>query len=141
MSVPGGMPRSLGIPRCHESASLQEGNGDGGPFPGPEELIDFLKTKDTEVAQFLAASSKDGGRLRYITKMSLGAEGGISCSIKPVFVPPTHQIYNMTGTELYTSFAMERQQNALVMRGAQGAGKQCTAGILNDVLKITQRWG
>ena len=45
----------------------------------------------------------------------------------------------MTGTEIYTAFTLERQAYPIVMRGAQGAGAESSAGILNDILKITQR--
>lgn len=107
-------------------------------FPEPAALVATLQGKDDEVAKALKKQSKTG-RLRYVTKLTLG-DAGISCSIKPCLMSSEHPLYIMNGTELFTAFTLVRQQNPLVMRGAQGAGKASSAGILNDVLKITQRW-
>ena len=45
----------------------------------------------------------------------------------------------MTGSEIYAAFTLERNPYPIVMRGAQGAGADASAGILNDILKIAQR--
>jgi len=118
----------------------QHGEAPQAELPAPSDLVKILKERDDEVAAWIKQFSGTG-RLRYVAKLSLGGAedpAAIKCSIKPTSVDQDHFLYRMSGTELCISFKLARQVNPLVMRGAAGAGSASSAGILNDVLKITQ---
>ncbi|HVP61009.1 MAG TPA: aspartate kinase [Myxococcaceae bacterium] len=104
----------------------------------PERFLRQLVADDeafgTRVQRYLAA----GRTLRYLVQIVPGAEGR-KVRVGPVAVEAGHPAVPLRGAEALVAFTTARYQDyPLIVRGAGAGGDVTAAGVLADVLRLTQ---
>ncbi|MGZ3480178.1 MAG: aspartate kinase [Myxococcaceae bacterium] len=104
----------------------------------PERFLRQLVAHDeafaARVARYLAA----GRTLRYLMQIVPGAEGR-KVRVGPVAVEPGHPAVPLRGAEALVAFTTARyREYPLIVRGAGAGGDVTAAGVLADVLRLTQ---
>jgi aspartokinase/homoserine dehydrogenase 1 len=110
-----------------------------------EELDGFfaaLAGADAAFAQRVAALRARGEVLRYLAQIEPGdaTTGRPPClRVGPVGVPADHPATRLRGTEAFVAFTTERyREYPLVVQGAGAGGAVTAAGVLADVLALSQ---
>ena len=79
-----------------------------------------------------------GRTLRYLVQIVPGAEGR-KVRVGPVAVEAGHPAVPLRGAEALVAFTTARYQDyPLIVRGAGAGGDVTAAGVLADVLRLTQ---
>lgn len=101
-----------------------------------------LAGADTAFAERVAALRARGEVLRYLAQIDPGdAATGRAPSLKvgPVGVPADHPATRLRGTEAFVAFTTARyREYPLVVQGAGAGGAVTAAGVLADVLALSQ---
>jgi len=81
----------------------------------------------------------EGRVLRYLARIEPGGADGPSVSVGPVGVPANHPATRLRGSEAFVAFTTERySEYPLVVQGAGAGGAVTAAGVLADVLALSQ---
>ncbi|RPH69073.1 MAG: aspartate kinase [Myxococcaceae bacterium] len=104
----------------------------------PDRFLAQLSSNDEafglRVARYLAA----GRTLRYLVQIVPGAEGR-RVRVGPVAVEAGHPAVPLRGAEALVAFTTARYRDyPLIVRGAGAGGDVTAAGVLADVLRLTQ---
>ncbi len=104
----------------------------------PERFLGRLSSHDqafaAQVQRYLAA----GRTLRYLVQIVPGA-GGRKVRVGPVAVEAGHPAVPLRGAEALVAFTTARYRDyPLIVRGAGAGGDVTAAGVLADVLRLTQ---
>ena len=104
----------------------------------PEQFLCALVAHDeafaAQVQRFVAA----GRTLRYLAQIVPGAEGR-KVRVGPVAVEAGHPAVPLRGAEALVAFTTARYRDyPLIVRGAGAGGDVTAAGVLADVLRLTQ---
>ena len=118
-----------------------------GPFV-PSELLEhddvdaFFAALERYDATFQARVDglrAEGRVLRYLARIEPGGTDGPSVSVGPVGVPANHPATRLRGSEAFVAFTTERySEYPLVVQGAGAGGAVTAAGVLADVLALSQ---
>jgi aspartokinase/homoserine dehydrogenase 1 len=107
-----------------------------------EEFFSALAGADAAFADRVAALRARGEVLRYLAQIDPGdAATGRPPSLKvgPVGVPADHPATRLRGTEAFVAFTTARyHEYPLVVQGAGAGGAVTAAGVLADVLALSQ---
>ncbi len=99
-----------------------------------QQLVPHDETFAARVARYVAA----GRTLRYLVQIVPGAEGR-KVRVGPVAVEAGHPAVPLRGAEALVAFTTARYQDyPLIVRGAGAGGDVTAAGVLADVLRLTQ---
>lgn len=106
-----------------------------------ETLDDFfaaLKAYDAELEAQLETYRQEGKVLRYIARIDPTAEHE-KLVVGPVAVPLDHPAAGLRGSESFVAFTTARYaEYPLIVRGSGAGGAVTAAGVLADVLRISQ---
>jgi aspartokinase/homoserine dehydrogenase 1 len=118
------------------------------PFVRPEllahdDLTAFFEALEREDAAFDARMDglrREGRVLRYLAQLDPGdGTRRPSLRVGPVGVPADHPATRLRGTEAFVAFTTERyREYPLVVQGAGAGGAVTAAGVLADVLALSQ---
>jgi aspartokinase/homoserine dehydrogenase 1 len=104
----------------------------------PEKFLQSLTALDASVAARVANCKAHGRYLRYLARITPGAEGS-QVSVGPVEVEATHPAASLRGAEAFVAFHTERyREYPMVVRGAGAGGDVTAAGVLADILRLAQ---
>jgi aspartokinase/homoserine dehydrogenase 1 len=99
-----------------------------------ERLSGFDKAFSAQVSRYLAA----GRTLRYLVQILPGSEGR-KVRVGPVAVDREHPSVPLRGAEALVAYTTGRyREYPLIVRGAGAGGDVTAAGVLADVLRLTQ---
>lgn len=117
------------------------------PFVPPELLAHHdldaffaaLADHDQAFAERIDGLRARGQVLRYLARIALDGEGGPRVSVGPVGVPADHPATRLRGSEALVAFTTERYaEYPLVVQGPGAGGAVTAAGVLADVLALSQ---
>ncbi|HUM11386.1 MAG TPA: aspartate kinase [Myxococcaceae bacterium] len=104
----------------------------------PERFLQQLVPHDEAFAARVARYVAAGRTLRYLVQIVPGAEGR-KVRVGPVAVEAGHPAVPLRGAEALVAFTTARYQDyPLIVRGAGAGGDVTAAGVLADVLRLTQ---
>ncbi|MGZ6133401.1 MAG: ACT domain-containing protein, partial [Myxococcaceae bacterium] len=104
----------------------------------PERFLRQLVAHDEAFAARVARYVAAGRTLRYLMQIVPGAEGR-KVRVGPVAVEPGHPAVPLRGAEALVAFTTARyREYPLIVRGAGAGGDVTAAGVLADVLRLTQ---
>jgi len=104
----------------------------------PDRFLRQLASHDDAFAAQVARYAAAGRTLRYLVRIVPGAEGG-QVRVGPVAVEPGHPAVPLRGAEALVAFTTARYRDyPLIVRGAGAGGDVTAAGVLADVLRLTQ---
>lgn len=107
-----------------------------------DELARFftaLEAHDEAFAARIAALARDGLTLRYLARVEPGEGGRARLRVGPVGVPADHPAVRLRGSEAFVAFTTARYaEYPLVVQGAGAGGAVTAAGVLADVLALSQ---
>ena len=104
----------------------------------PERFLRQLVAHDEAFAAQVARYAAAGRTLRYLVQIVPGAEGP-RVHVGPVAVDAGHPAVPLRGAEALVAFTTARYQDyPLIVRGAGAGGDVTAAGVLADVLRLTQ---
>ncbi len=105
-------------------------------------FFEALAGADGAFAGKMSALRERGEVLRYLAQIDPGdasAQRPPSLRVGPVFVPSDHPATRLRGTEAFVAFTTERYlEYPLVVQGAGAGGAVTAAGVLADVLALSQ---
>lgn len=106
-----------------------------------EEFLGKLPEYDDVLDKLRKEAQSEGKVLRYVGKIDIssdvGPNGNITVGIEKY--SSDHPFASLKGSDNVISYVTERYPNPLIIQGA-GAGAEVTAaGVLGDVIKISQR--
>ena len=135
------LARELGIEIEFEEVEVE-------PFVAPELLkheglepfFAALRGADAAFAERIASLRARGEVLRYLARIEPNVEGRRArVQVGPVAVPADHPATRLRGTEAFVAFTTERYRDyPLVVQGAGAGGDVTAAGVLADLLAISQ---
>jgi aspartokinase/homoserine dehydrogenase 1 len=105
-----------------------------------EAFFAALEREDGAFEERMAALRAEGRVLRYLAQIDPG-DGTRPASLRvgPVGVPADHPATRLRGTEAFVAFTTERyREYPLVVQGAGAGGAVTAAGVLADVLALSQ---
>jgi aspartokinase/homoserine dehydrogenase 1 len=118
------------------------------PFVRPELLAHddldaffaALEREDDAFEERMSRLRSEGRVLRYLATIEPGsASRTASLRVGPVGVPADHPATRLRGTEAFVAFTTERyREYPLVVQGAGAGGAVTAAGVLADVLALSQ---
>jgi aspartokinase/homoserine dehydrogenase 1 len=99
-----------------------------------------LEREDDAFEARMAALRSEGRVLRYLARIDPGsAERRPSLRVGPVGVPADHPATRLRGTEAFVAFTTARyREHPLVVQGAGAGGAVTAAGVLADILALSQ---
>lgn len=99
-----------------------------------------LAGHDEAFAARVAAMRREGLTLRYLARVEPGGEGQAArIRVGPVGVAAEHPATRLRGSEAFVAFTTERYaEYPLVVQGAGAGGAVTAAGVLADVLALSQ---
>ena len=104
----------------------------------PERFLRQLAAHDEAFAARVARYVAAGRTLRYLVQIVPGAEGR-KVRVGPVAVEAGHPAVPLRGAEALVAFTTARYQDyPLIVRGAGAGGDVTAAGVLADILRLTQ---
>ena len=104
----------------------------------PERFLRQLASQDGAFASQVQRTIAAGRTLRYLVQIVPGAEGR-KVRVGPVAVEAGHPAVPLRGAEALVAFTTARYQDyPLIVRGAGAGGDVTAAGVLADVLRLTQ---
>ncbi len=106
-----------------------------------EEFFEALEANDEEFARRVDKIKAANETLRYLAVLDPGEEGEAPPTFKvgPVTIPAEHPATRLRGSEAFVGFTTERYQDyPLIVQGAGAGGAVTAAGVLSDVLRISQ---
>lgn len=135
------LARELGLPVEFADVQVE-------PFVGPallahDDIGAFFEALEREDAAYEAKIAKlrsEGRVLRYLARIDPG-DGTRPASLRvgPVGVPADHPATRLRGTEAFVAFTTERyREYPLVVQGAGAGGAVTAAGVLADILALSQ---
>ncbi|HZX41572.1 MAG TPA: bifunctional aspartate kinase/homoserine dehydrogenase I, partial [Myxococcaceae bacterium] len=133
------LARELGLPLELEDVAVE-------PFvdatllaeDDPERFLQQLVPHDEAFAARVARYVAAGRTLRYLVQIVPGADGR-KVRVGPVAVDAGHPAVPLRGAEALVAFTTARYQDyPLIVRGAGAGGDVTAAGVLADVLRLTQ---
>ena len=133
------LARELGLPLELEDVAVE-------PFvdaallaeDDPERFLRQLSAHDEAFASRVQRFASAGRTLRYLVQIVPGAEGR-KVRVGPVAVEAGHPAVPLRGAEALVAFTTARyREYPLIVRGAGAGGDVTAAGVLADVLRLTQ---
>jgi aspartokinase/homoserine dehydrogenase 1 len=104
----------------------------------PERFLQRLAKHDAAFAAQVARYAAAGRTLRYLVQILPRAEGR-KVRVGPVAVEPDHPAVPLRGAEALVAYTTARyREYPLIVRGAGAGGDVTAAGVLADVLRLTQ---
>lgn len=104
----------------------------------PERFLLSLASHDETFGLHVARYAAAGRTLRYLVQIVPGAEGR-KVRVGPVAVEPGHPAVPLRGAEALVAFTTARYRDyPLIVRGAGAGGDVTAAGVLANVLRLTQ---
>jgi aspartokinase/homoserine dehydrogenase 1 len=106
-----------------------------------EQFFTALAAHDRAQEAALASLRSEGRALRYLARIDpRGGDGGrASIRVAPVGVPASHPAMRLRGSEAFVAFTTERYADyPLIVQGAGAGGAVTAAGVLADVLALSQ---
>ena len=104
----------------------------------PERFLDRLAAHDDAFAAQVERYAASGRTLRYLAQILPHAEGQ-KVRVSPVAVERDHPAVPLRGAEALVAFTTSRYRDyPLIVRGAGAGGDVTAAGVLADVLRLTQ---
>ncbi len=104
----------------------------------PEAVLRALETYDDRMAAQVARLSAAGQTLRYLARID-PALPTRPVRVGPVGVPVDHPAAQLRGAEAFVAFTTQRySEYPLIVRGAGAGGEVTAAGVLADVLGVSQ---
>jgi aspartokinase/homoserine dehydrogenase 1 len=104
----------------------------------PERFLDRLAAHDEAFAARVQRYAASGRTLRYLVQILPHAEGR-KVRVGPVAVERDHPAVPLRGAEALVAFTTSRYRDyPLIVRGAGAGGDVTAAGVLADVLRLTQ---
>ncbi len=105
-----------------------------------EEFFAALKDADEAFMDRVATMKSEGRTLRYLAIINPPTdEHPATCSVGPVEVAQEHPATRLRGSEAFVAFTTARYQDyPLIVQGAGAGGAVTAAGVLADVLRISQ---
>lgn len=106
-----------------------------------ERFFAALAAHDGPREAALAALRSEGKTLRYLARIDPrgGPDGRPSIRVAPVGVPASHPATRLRGSEAFVAFTTERYaEYPLIVQGAGAGGAVTAAGVLADVLALSQ---
>jgi aspartokinase/homoserine dehydrogenase 1 len=101
-------------------------------------FFDALEAHDAAFAAHIDALRAQGLTLRYLARVEPG-EGTPRLRVGPVGVPGDHPAVRLRGSEAFVAFTTARYaEYPLVVQGAGAGGAVTAAGVLADVLALSQ---
>lgn len=100
-----------------------------------------LATLDASMTARIDKLKAEGKVLRYLARIDPSASGGRSqmVTVGPVAIASEHAATRLRGSEAFVAFTTERYSDyPLVVQGSGAGGAVTAAGVLADVLKVTQ---
>jgi bifunctional aspartokinase / homoserine dehydrogenase 1 len=102
------------------------------------EFFDALKRFDAEFDARIRGLKAEGRVLRYLATVDLRGEKP-TLRVGPVGVPAEHPATRLRGTEAFVAFTTKRYaEYPLVVQGAGAGGAVTAAGVVADVLALSQ---
>jgi aspartokinase/homoserine dehydrogenase 1 len=103
-----------------------------------EDFFAALRGHDAAFAASITQLKREGRVLRYLVRIEPGLAKG-SIRVAPVTVPADHPATRLRGSEAFVAFTTERySEYPLVVQGAGAGGAVTAAGVLADVLALSQ---
>jgi aspartokinase/homoserine dehydrogenase 1 len=103
-----------------------------------DEFFQALENYDAELEEKLEEYRASGKLLRYIARIDPNAEGE-KLVVGPVAVASDHPAAGLRGSESFVAFSTARYaEYPLIVRGSGAGGAVTAAGVLADVLRISQ---
>jgi aspartokinase/homoserine dehydrogenase 1 len=104
----------------------------------PERFLRSLVSHDAASSAQVQRLVAAGRTLRYLVQIVPGAEGR-KVRVGPVAVEAGHPAVPLRGAEALVAFTTARYRDyPLIVRGAGAGGDVTAAGVLADVLRLTQ---
>jgi aspartokinase/homoserine dehydrogenase 1 len=106
-----------------------------------EAFFRALEKQDSAFAEKMRRMQAEGRTLRYLARVEAPVEPGQRATIRvgPLGVPATHPATRLRGTEAFVAFHTERYaEYPLLVQGAGAGGAVTAAGVLADILAISQ---
>ena len=104
----------------------------------PDRFFRQLASHDDAFAAQVARYAAARRTLRYLAQIVPRAEGA-KVQVGPVAVEPGHPAVPLRGAEALVAFTTARyREYPLIVRGAGAGGDVTAAGVLADVLRLTQ---
>jgi len=107
---------------------------------GLEAFFAALADEDEAFEAKMAKLRAEGRVLRYLAQLDPGTgTRAASLRVGPVGVPADHPATRLRGTEAFVAFTTERyREYPLVVQGAGAGGAVTAAGVLADILALSQ---
>jgi aspartokinase/homoserine dehydrogenase 1 len=98
-----------------------------------------LATLDASMKAKIDRLKSEGKVLRYLAQIDASAPGGPTVKVGPIAIEQEHAATRLRGSEAFVAFTTERYSDyPLVVQGSGAGGAVTAAGVLADVLKVTQ---
>jgi aspartokinase/homoserine dehydrogenase 1 len=105
----------------------------------PEAFLASLAGLDAAFAESISRYRAAGKVLRYLVQIVPDAPDGRQVRVGPVAVDADHPATGLKGAEALVAFTTERYRDyPLIVRGAGAGGDVTAAGVLADVLRLSQ---
>jgi len=100
------------------------------------DFFDALTAYDAAFAKEIDAMKENGDSLRYLARIDPDTA---SVTVGPMPVPADHPAAQLRGSEAFVAFTTRRHSDyPVIVRGAGAGGAVTAAGVLADILRITQ---
>ncbi|MGM0557523.1 MAG: bifunctional aspartate kinase/homoserine dehydrogenase I [Myxococcota bacterium] len=105
-----------------------------------EEFFEELEAHDPEFDAYVQGIKDENKTLRYLAIIDPGVDGAEPrFKVGPVAVEQAHPATRLRGSESFVAFTTERYQDyPLIVQGAGAGGAVTAAGVLSDILRISQ---
>ncbi|QDG50760.1 bifunctional aspartate kinase/homoserine dehydrogenase I [Persicimonas caeni] len=105
-----------------------------------DEFFAALEDYDEEFSEQIATIKAEDKTLRYLAVIDPGVDGAEPrFQVGPVAIEASHPATRLRGSESFVAFTTERYQDyPLIVQGAGAGGAVTAAGVLSDVLRISQ---
>jgi aspartokinase/homoserine dehydrogenase 1 len=105
-----------------------------------EEFFAELEAHDPEFDAYVQGIEDEDKTLRYLAIIDPGVDGAEPrFEVGPVAVEQSHPATRLRGSESFVAFTTERYQDyPLIVQGAGAGGAVTAAGVLSDILRISQ---
>ena len=108
-----------------------------------DDLAEFfasLESHDAKMASTIEKMKKEGKTLRYLATIDpFAADRAEILKVRPMAVDSDHPAAGLRGAESFVAFTTERyRQYPLIVRGSGAGGAVTAAGVLADVLTLSQ---
>lgn len=101
-----------------------------------DEFFNALLAYDAEFEQQITSMKAKGESLRYLARIDPSTR---TVEVGPMPVPANHPAAQLRGSEAFVAFTTQRHSDyPVIVRGAGAGGAVTAAGVLADILRITQ---